>query len=64
MTSSPTPNENPKEQAETECQLDAKQKQDEQEALNDPIKQAQYRKEYLRQLRLRSCPGCGETDLF
>ncbi len=34
------------------------------QALDDPIKQEQYRQEYLRQLRLRSCPGCGETDLF
>lgn len=64
MTTSPTPSEDPNEPAETECRLDTKEQQSEQEALNDPIKQVQYRQEYLRQLRLRSCPGCGETDLF
>lgn len=60
MTSSPTPSEDPKEQKEAEDQLDAS----EQQALDDPIKQEQYRQEYLRQLRLWSCPGCGETDPF
>jgi hypothetical protein len=60
ITASPTPREEPKQQIELECNLNAT----EQEALNDPIKQEQYRKEYLRQLRLRSCPGCGETELF
>lgn len=63
MTTSPTPSEDRKQQNESECQLDAKPQQDEQEVLNDPIKQEQYRQEYLRQIRLRSCPGCGETDL-
>lgn len=60
MTTSPTPSEDPKEQKETEGQLDAS----EQQALDDPIKQEQYRQEYLRQLRLRSRPGCGATDLL
>ena len=60
MTNSPTPSEDPKEQKEAEGQLDAS----EQQILDDPIKQEQYRQEYLRQLRLRSCPGCGETDPF
>lgn len=64
MTTRPTPNEDPKEPSDTECRLDAAEQQSEQDALNDPIKQEQYRQEYLRQLRLRSCPGCGETDLF
>ncbi len=33
--------------------------------LTDPVKQAEYRREYLAQLRQRSCPGCGESvDLF
>jgi len=64
MTTTPTPNEDSKEQNDPECRLDATEQQAEQEALNDPIKQEQYRQEYLRQLRLRSCPGCGETDLF
>lgn len=64
MTTSPTPSEDPKKQDETECSLDAAEQQAEQEVLDDPIKQEQYRQEYLRQLRLRSCPGCGETDLF
>lgn len=30
--------------------------------LNDQKKQAEYRREYLAQLRRRACPGCGETD--
>ena len=60
MTTSPTPSEDPKEQKEAEDQLDAS----EQQALDDPIKQEQYRQEYLRQLGLWSCPGCGETDPF
>lgn len=64
MTTTPTPSEDPKEQNETECRLDATGQEAEQETLNDPIKQEQYRQEYLRQLRLRSCPGCGEADLF
>lgn len=64
MTTSPTPSEDRKAQSDTECSLDADEQKAEQDALNDPIKQEQYRQEYLRQLRLRSCPGCGETDLF
>lgn len=64
MTTTPTPSEDPKEHAETECHLDATEQQSEQDALDDPIKQEQYRMEYLRQLRLRSCPGCGESDPF
>ncbi len=63
MTASLTPSEDPKEQTETDGQLDASEQQGEQKTLDDPIKQEQYRQEYLRQLRLRSCPGCGETDL-
>lgn len=62
MTTSPAPSEGPKEQKETEGCLDASDQQAEQEVLDDPIKQEQYRQEYLRQLRLRSCPGCGESD--
>lgn len=61
MTTTPTPSEDPKEKNETECRLDTTEQQAEQDALNDPIKQKQYRQEYLR---LRSCPGCGETELF
>jgi hypothetical protein len=34
------------------------------QALADADTQEKYRIEYLRQLRQRSCPGCGETDLF
>lgn len=64
MTTSPTPSENPKNQNETDCRFDTDEQQAKQEALKDPIKQEQYRQEYLRQLRLRSCPGCGESDLF
>ncbi|WP_158545314.1 hypothetical protein [Bremerella cremea] len=48
MTTSPTPSEDPKKQNETDCCLNAT----EQDALDDPIKQEQYRQEYLRQLRL------------
>lgn len=32
--------------------------------LKDPVTQEKYRKEMLRQLRLRQCPGCGEDELF
>lgn len=64
MTTSPTPSENPKDQNEPACHFETDEQQAEQEALKDPIKQEQYRQEYLRQLRLRSCPGCGETDPF
>lgn len=64
MTTSPTPNENPKHRIETECRFDSEREQAEQKALKDPIKQEQYRQEFLRQLRLRSCPGCGESELF
>ncbi|XZE53615.1 hypothetical protein SH139x_005373 [Planctomycetaceae bacterium SH139] len=64
MTTSPTPSEDPKKQNETDCRLKATEHHAEHDALDDPIKQEQYRQEYLRQLRLRSCPGCGETDLF
>jgi hypothetical protein len=63
MTTSPTPSEDPKEQNELNAARN-RRATGEQEALDDPIKQEQYRQEYLRQLRLRSCPGCGETDLF
>ena len=31
--------------------------------LDDSIKQEQYRREYLRQIRLRSCPGCGDDEI-
>ncbi|HBL46216.1 MAG TPA: hypothetical protein DDZ90_22805 [Planctomycetaceae bacterium] len=64
MSASATPSEDPKEEQETECSLDTTEKQTEQDALDDPTKQEQYRQEYLRQLRLMSCPGCGETDVF
>ena len=30
----------------------------------EDAKQEQYWREYLRQLRLRSCPSCGEEGLF
>jgi hypothetical protein len=32
--------------------------------LVDPEKQAEYRREYLAQLKRRACPGCGEHDDF
>ena len=32
--------------------------------LSDEQLQEQYRQAYLEQLRRRSCPGCGDTDLF
>lgn len=32
--------------------------------LNDAIKQELYRQEYLRQIRLRSCPGCGDDGII
>lgn len=31
--------------------------------LSESIKQEKYRREYLRQIRLRSCPGCGDDDI-
>lgn len=30
----------------------------------EDAKQEKYRREYLKQLRLRACPGCGEEELF
>lgn len=60
MANSPTPSEDPKNREEAGNKLDASK----QKALEDPAKQEQYRQEYLRQFRLLSCPGCGETDLF
>jgi len=30
--------------------------------LENPEKQAAYRREYLKQLQRRACPGCGEAD--
>ncbi len=38
---------------------------DEQRAqLEDDDVQAKYQAAYEQQLRLRSCPGCGETGIF
>ncbi len=38
---------------------------DEQRAqLEDQELQANHQAAYQKQLRLRSCPGCGETDVF
>jgi hypothetical protein len=34
----------------------------ESDPLADAEMQAAYRREYLRQLRQRGCPGCGEGD--
>ena len=31
--------------------------------LSESIKQERYRREYLRQIRLRSCPGCGDDEI-
>ncbi len=42
-----------------------KQLTDEQRAqLEDEDLQAKHRAAYEQQLRLRSCPGCGETGMF
>ena len=30
----------------------------------EELQQAKYRQEYLRQLRQRECPGCGDTEIF
>jgi hypothetical protein len=30
---------------------------------SESIKQEKYRREYLRQIRLRSCPGCGDDEI-
>jgi len=64
MTASPPPDEDPKKLAETECQLHAQQQQDEQEALNDPVKQEQYRQEYLRQRRRVRAPGAARPSYY
>lgn len=32
--------------------------------LQDKETQEKYRREYLRQLRQRECPGCGDDGLF
>lgn len=43
-----------------DAELTEKQKAD----LEDPEVQARNRREMLRQLRLRQCPGCGEDEIF
>jgi hypothetical protein len=48
MTTSPTPSENPQDRNGHACRIDTDEQQAEQEALKDPIKQEQYRQEYLR----------------
>ncbi len=32
--------------------------------LTESMKQDQYRLEHLRQIRQRSCPGCGDDNIF
>jgi hypothetical protein len=64
MNALPSPNEHSRNEEQADCNRERTEQQPSQEALDDPIKEEQYRQEYLRQLRLRSCPGCGETDLF
>ena len=44
-------------QARAEAELPPLQSLEEQQ-------QANYRHEYLRQLRQQECPGCGESELF
>ncbi len=36
----------------------------EQEILSDSAIQAEYTREYFRQLKRQVCPGCGDGDLF
>ena len=46
-------------------QNQAEQLTNEQRAqLEDQELQAKHRAAYQQQMRLRSCPGCGETDVF
>lgn len=51
----PTPNDEP---SQSSSPITERQEAD----LADASVQEQYREEYLRQLRRRSCPGCGEGD--
>jgi hypothetical protein len=32
--------------------------------LADSVMQEKYRREYLRQIRQRSCPGCGDDEIL
>ena len=32
--------------------------------LADSVMQEKYRREYLRQIQQRSCPGCGDDEIF
>ena len=59
-----SPREQPENDKQSDRNLEGTDQQPNQETIDDPSKQEQYRQEYLRQLRLRSCPGCGETGLF
>ena len=52
----PKPPEHPEEQAPLTDEQRA--------ALADSKLQAQYRREHLRQMRARECPGCGDDSLF
>lgn len=53
-------------EAANSCPIDPEHKTsielDEAAQLTDPEKQAEYRREYLAQLRRRACPGCGESE--
>lgn len=57
---SPEESTNGQQQADESDQLTEQQQM---ELANAELQQ-HYHDEYLRQLRLRSCPGCGEEDLF
>ncbi len=52
-----------KPQGATEKELEQMTDKQRQE-LQDPAIQEQNRREMLRQLRLRQCPGCGEDGIF
>lgn len=55
-------NNDPERKRERE-QIRSRDKTDEASQAIESEQQKKYRKLYLEQLRRRSCPGCGESDL-
>lgn len=64
----PTPEENETSRAEELDTSDAGTAADVSHEQTDPdladsVMQEEYRREYLRQIRQRSCPGCGDDEI-
>lgn len=65
----PTPDENQTSESEEPVRGDvgeaASGPQSESEPdLADSVMQEKYRREYLRQIQQRSCPGCGDDEIL